>query len=462
MQRILIKDLVKKSDAIGESVRVCGWVRSKRGAKGVSFVVVNDGSSQADLQVVVDADSLAAAELKDCSTGAAIQVDGIVKESRGKGQAIEIAADKLKIWGPCASDYPLQKKGHTLEFLRDIGHLRARSHTFGAVFRIRNQLAMLIHEFFQSKGFYWAHTPILTASDCEGAGEMFRVTQLDIKNTPLTKEGTVDWSKDFFGKPAHLTVSGQLNGEALALSMGSIYTFGPTFRAENSNTTRHLAEFWMVEPEVAFADLQDNALLAEEFLKFVFSKVAKNTSDELDFLAKHYPCLGSEGLTQLASKPFERISYTDAISILEKAKMSFEFPVSWGVDLQTEHERFLTDEVFNGPVIVTDYPKQIKAFYMRLNSDEKTVAAMDVLMPRIGEIIGGSQREDRYDLLVNAMNSFQIPQEDLHWYLELRKFGGAPHAGFGLGFERLVQYVTGMTNIRDVIAFPRFPGGISF
>lgn len=461
LNRTLIKEILK-SGQDGVEMTVCGWVRSKRVSKNFAFLVVNDGSAQTDLQMIVDAGTQAFEQLDDCTTGAAIKVQGLLKASPGKGQAWELQVQELTVLATCADDYPLQKKGHSLEFLREIAHLRPRSHTFGAVFRVRNQLSMLVHEFFQKRGFTWAHTPILTGSDCEGAGEMFQVTCVDPVKPPLLKSGEVDWSQDFFGKPAHLTVSGQLNGEALALSMGDVYTFGPTFRAENSNTTRHLAEFWMVEPEMAFADLNDDANLAEEFLRFMFASIVERCPDELAFLEKHYKDTSINQLESLAEQPFARITYTDAIDQLKKSGASFEFDVEWGIDLQTEHERYLTDNIFKKPVIVTDYPKDIKAFYMRLNDDGKTVAAMDVLVPRIGEIIGGSQREERIDILTERMAAVGVPAEELSWYLDLRRFGGAPHAGFGLGFERLVQYVTGMPNIRDVIAFPRFPNSIKF
>lgn len=461
LAKMRIKQLLA-SGQDGQEIVVNGWVRSKRVSKNFAFLVINDGSTQLDLQAVVDAGTNAYEELGQCSTGAAVRLQGVLKSSPGKGQAWEIQARELKILGASPDDYPLQKKGHSLEFLREISHLRPRSHTFGAVFRVRNQLAMLVHEFFQSRGFIWAHTPILTSSDCEGAGELFQVTNYDIGSHLAEGKKQVDWSEDFFGKKTHLTVSGQLNGEALALSMGDIYTFGPTFRAENSHTTRHLAEFWMVEPEMAFAELSDDMALAEDFLRYLFGKIVEKCPDELGFLSKHYKDMSPEQLVTLAEKPFQVISYTDAIEELSKSKSKFEFPVNWGIDLQTEHERYLTDVVFRKPVIVTDYPKDIKAFYMRLNDDEKTVAAMDVLVPRIGEIIGGSQREDRYDLLKARMIASGIQPEELQWYLDLRRYGSAPHAGFGLGFERLVQYVTGMTNIRDVIAFPRFAGAIAF
>jgi len=456
-----IKSILQKGRE-GQSVTVRAWVRSKRVSKNVAFLVVNDGSSQGDLQLVIDANNPSFSKLEEVSTGAAIRVDGVLKASEGKGQDWEVHVDKLEILGTCGDDYPLQKKGHTLEFLRDIAHLRGRSNTFGAVFRVRNQLAVLVHEFFQGHGFQWAHTPIITASDCEGAGEMFQVTTMDLNKLPRDEKGGIDFSQDFFGKRAHLTVSGQLNGEALALSVGDIYTFGPTFRAENSNTTRHLSEFWMVEPEMAFADLQDDMILAEEFLRFLFREIVRRCPDELAFLGQHYKNMTPEQISLLGEHGFGRISYTDAVKELSSAKVKFDFPVSWGIDLQTEHERYLTDTVFQKPVIVTDYPKDIKAFYMRLNRDNRTVAAMDVLVPRIGEIIGGSQREERLDVLQQRMLDSKIAPEDLSWFVDLRRYGGCPHAGFGLGFERLVQYVTGMANIRDVIPFPRFPQGVSF
>ncbi len=446
----------------GASLTVCGWVRSKRVSKNFAFVVLNDGSSQQDLQLVVDGSSPAFSVLDEIATGAALRVDGVLKESPGKGQSWEMHVDKIEVTGTSQPDYPLQKKGHTLEFLREIAHLRSRTNTFGAVFRVRNQLSMMVHEFFQERGFLWAHTPILTASDCEGAGEMFQVSTIDMENPPRDDKGRIDWKQDFFGKRANLTVSGQLNGEAMALAFGDIYTFGPTFRAENSNTSRHLSEFWMIEPEMAFANLHDNSILAEEFLRYLFREIVRRCEPELAFLAKHYKDSSPAMLEELAGHSFARISYADAIKELQASKKKFEYAVEWGLDLQTEHERFLSEEIFKRPVVVTDYPKQIKAFYMRLNGDDKTVAAMDVLVPRVGEIIGGAQREDRPDVLRRRMAEAEIPEEELHWYLDLRRYGGCPHAGFGLGFERLVQYVTGMTNIRDVIPFPRVPNHIGF
>lgn len=457
-----IKDMLVEAEA-DQIVVVKGWVKSKRVAKSCAFLMINDGSVQNDLQLIVDPTIEDYNKLSSISTGSPIEVSGVIRQSMGKGQAWEVGVDTLKVFGDLPSEeYPLQKKGHTLEFLRELNHLKGRTNTFGAVFRIRNQLSNLVHEFFQSKGFLWAHTPILSANDCEGAGELFQVSTLDMEKPPRKDDGSIDYSHDFFGDKAFLTVSGQLNGEAMALSYGQIYTFGPTFRAENSNTTRHLSEFWMIEPEVAFANLRDNMLLAEEFLTFIFSKIVERAPDELAFLAKQYKTISIEDFEKLAKSPFAKISYTQAIEELKKSNKKFEYPAEWGNDLQTEHERFLCDQVFKSPVIVTDYPKEIKPFYMRLNSDDKTVAAMDVLVPRVGEIIGGSQREDRYDLLKSRMEAQGLSFDKLQWYLDLRKFGGTPHAGFGVGFERLVQYITGMTNIRDVIAFPRTPQSIDF
>ena len=446
----------------GDSVVVAGWVKTKRVSKKFAFVVLNDGSCQSDLQVIVDEGSPGFRALDRISTGASVKAVGQLKKSPGKGQAWEVHAQEMDLVGLSASDYPLQKKGHSLEFLREVGHLRGRTNTFGAVFRIRNKLSWLVHRFFQEKGFMWAHTPIVTTSDCEGAGEMFRVTTLNPDTLPRNDKGDIDYGKDFFGAPSYLTVSGQLNGESMALSFGDIYTFGPTFRAENSNTTRHLSEFWMIEPEMAFATLKEDMILAEEFLKFIFSGVLRECPDELEFLSKNYNDCDVDQLATLSSSAFSRLSYTDAIEELSKSSKNFEFPVEWGVDLKTEHERFLTEIVCKGPVIVTDYPKDIKAFYMKLNSDHKTVAAMDVLVPRIGELIGGSQREDNADLLTARLNEVGGSVGDLSWYMDLRRYGGCPHAGFGLGFERLVQYVTGMTNIRDVIPFPRAPKSAPF
>ena len=457
MERTLIKDILQNGKA-GEPVNVCGWVRSRRESKGFAFVVLNDGSTQETLQLVVPGDSAAFKEIIRCNTGAAIMAKGILKDSPGKGQRLELETSEIRVFGDSDPEkYPLQKKGHTLEFLREIGHLRPRTNTFGAVFRLRNVLAAAVHEFFQSRGFVWVHTPIVTSSDCEGAGELFSVTSLDIGNPPRQGNGAVDFTQDFFGKRAYLTVSGQLEAEFLAMSLGNVYTFGPTFRAENSNTSRHLSEFWMIEPEMAFADLSDDMRLAEDFFRFLCAQALEKGEKELAFLENQYKRISRAELIRLSETPFVHISYSDAVKELKNAKEQFEFPVEWGADLQSEHERYLTDKVFNGPVIVIDYPKEIKAFYMRLNPDGKTVAAMDVLAPKIGEIIGGSQREERLEVLEERMRDSKVPLENLQWYLDLRRFGSAPHAGFGLGFERMVQYITGMANIRDVIPCPRAP-----
>jgi len=462
MERRRIATLLTQCQA-GQEVTVGGWIRTKRESKAFAFLVLNDGSTQDNLQVIVDQGSQPFEQLAQVTTGAAVRIAGVLRESPGKGQALELQAQHLEVLGTADADkYPLQKKGHTLEFLREIAHLRPRSNTFGAVFRVRNALAAGVHEFFQARGFFWVHTPIITANDCEGAGEMFTVTTLDLANTPRDVRGQVDHTSDFFGKKAHLTVSGQLEGEFLALALGDVYTFGPTFRAENSNTTRHLAEFWMIEPEMAFADLADDAQLAEDFLRHMCKTAVERCPRELEFLEKQYKAISVADIARLAETPFARMTYTDAVKELEKASVKFEYPVAWGTDLQSEHERYLTDQIVKGPLIVMDYPKDIKAFYMRLNPDDKTVAAMDVLAPRIGEIIGGSQREDRLELLESRMAAMHIPQEDLQWYLDLRRYGSTPHAGFGLGFERLVQYITGMSNIRDVIPCPRAPQTIAF
>ena len=462
MQRIRIAKVLATSRP-GDEITICGWVRSKREGKAFTFLVLSDGSTQETLQVIIDAGTQPAELLGQCATGAAVQVSGTVSTSPGKGQTVELQAKQMRLFGGADPEsYPLQKKGHTLEFLREIAHLRPRSNTFGAVFRIRNALAASVHEFFQAKGFVWAHTPIITANDCEGAGELFTVTTLDLKNPPLDDMGRIDFKKDFFGRQAHLAVSGQLEGEFMAMALGDIYTFGPTFRAENSNTTRHLAEFWMIEPEMAFADLADDADLAEEFLRAMCAAVLKHCVKDLEFLEKQYKTISIQEIASLAEAKFERLTYTEAVQELGRAKQKFEFPVAWGKDLQSEHERYLTDTVFKKPVIVTNYPEQIKSFYMRMNDDGRTVAAMDVLAPRIGEIIGGSQREERLDLLQARMANMNIPTTDLQWYLDLRRYGSAPHAGFGLGFERLVQYLTGMGNIRDVIPCPRAPQLVAF
>jgi len=462
MERTRIKNIFADLK-IGAAVTVCGWIRTKRISKGIAFLALSDGSTQETLQLVVTGESGAFRKLDGCNTGAAIRAVGTIKASPGKGQQLELDVADIEIYGDAdQTKYLLQKKGHTLEFLREIGHLRPRTNTFGAVFRVRNVLAGAVHSFFQSRGFVWVHTPIITASDCEGAGDLFTVTSLNLDQLPTDGNNAVDFTKDFFGRQAYLTVSGQLEAEFLALSLGDVYTFGPTFRAENSNTSRHLSEFWMIEPEMAFADLNDDMDLAEEFIRYLCRTVVEQCGPEISFFEKFYKNTSLEDLQALAGKDFVHISYTDAVEELRKAKTDFEFPVQWGLDLQSEHERYLTDIVFKGPVIVTDYPKDIKAFYMRMNLDEKTVAAMDVLVPRIGEIIGGSQREERLDVLEKRMDETGVPRQGMDWYLDLRRYGSAPHAGFGLGFERFVQYITGMSNIRDVIPCPRAPQSIKF
>lgn len=460
-----IHDILRGS--VGQAVTAHGWVKTRRDQKGVSFVQINDGSCFADLQVVIDEGTIAEEILRHVTTGACVQVVGELVASPAAGQAVELKAREITVYGPAdPASYPLQKKGHTMEFLRDIAHLRTRSNTFGAVFRVRNALARAIHTFFQDNGFLYVQTPVITASDAEGAGAMFGVTTLDLMNLPRVAEGAkkghIDYAQDFFGKPAFLTVSGQLEAEIFALSFSNVYTFGPTFRAENSNTPRHLAEFWMIEPEMAFCDLQGNMQLAERFLKFVISHVMETCQPDLEFFNKRIDNTVLETLEHVVNSAFEHVPYTEAIAILEKSGQTWEFPVHWGVDLQSEHERYLTEQTFKKPVIVTDYPKEIKAFYMRSNEDGKTVRAMDVLAPRIGEIIGGSQREERYDVLLDKIKGQGLSEEAYWWYLELRKFGSAPHAGFGLGFERLILYLTGMKNIRDVIPFPRTPGSAEF
>ncbi|MBI4697534.1 MAG: asparagine--tRNA ligase [Nitrospirae bacterium] len=462
MKRSRIKTILSEGK-IGGKVTLCGWVRTKRESKGIAFIALNDGSMQDTLQLVVSEGTSAFQKISNCNTGAAIKATGVLKDSPAQGQRFEVEVLDIEVYGDADPvKYPLQKKGHTLEFLREIGHLRPRTNTFGAVFRVRNILADAVHNFFQERGFIWIHTPIITASDCEGAGDLFTVTTLDLKNVPRNEGGDIDFSQDFFGKRAYLTVSGQLEAEFLGMSLGNVYAFGPTFRAENSNTTRHLSEFWMIEPEMAFADLRDDMELAEDFFRSLCSRVLEKCEPEIAFLEKYYKNTSAADLRELASKRFSHITYTEAVKELERAKQKFEFPVKLGLDLQSEHERYLTDTVFHGPVIVTDYPADIKAFYMRLNDDGKTVAAMDVLVPKIGEIIGGSQREERLDVLNDRMSRMGIPTENIEWYLDLRRYGSAPHAGFGLGFERLVQYITGMHNIRDVIPCPRAPQTIKF
>ncbi len=455
-----VKDLLVRSPQNGVVAR--GWIKTRRDSKAVHFLQLNDGSSFKDLQVVIEGDRLDEATLRRLTTGASVRVLGDLVESPAQGQAVELHAESVEVLGDAdPKEYPLQKKGHSLEFLREIAHLRPRSNTFGAVFRVRNVLTRAIHDFFQERGFVHVHTPIITASDCEGAGAMFRVSTLDSDNPPQ-KEGRVDFEQDFFGAQAYLTVSGQLEGETFAQAFSNIYTFGPTFRAENSNTPRHLAEFWMVEPEMAFCDLASNMKLAEEFLKYTIEVVLRDCADDLAFFNQRIEKTLLSTLEHVAGASFAHVTYSDAIKILEKANRSWEFPVSWGVDLQSEHERYLTEEQFKRPVIVTDYPRTIKPFYMRANEDGRTVRAMDVLAPRIGEIIGGSQREERLDVLLQRMKEQELPEEAYWWYLDLRRFGSVPHAGFGLGLERMLLYVTGMKNIRDVIPFPRTPGHAKF
>ncbi|MBR5030069.1 MAG: asparagine--tRNA ligase [Muribaculaceae bacterium] len=447
----------------GQQVCVKGWVRTRRGNKHIQFIALNDGSTINNLQVVVDLEQFSEEQLKSITTGASLCVIGKLVASQGKGQSYEVQAQEIEVYGTApVEDYPLQKKGHTLEFLREIGHLRMRTNTFGAVFRIRHHLAFAIHKFFNDKGFFYLHTPLITSSDAEGAGEMFQVTTLDVNDMPRTEDGKIDYSKDFFGKMTSLTVSGQLEGELGATSLGAIYTFGPTFRAENSNTPRHLAEFWMIEPEMAFYDINDNMDLAEEFIKYCVKYALDNCQDDIAFLNKMYDNSLIDRLNSVLNDEFVRLTYTEGVKILEESGKKFEFPVKWGVDLQSEHERYLVEEHFKRPVILTDYPKAIKAFYMKQNDDGKTVRAMDVLFPQIGEIIGGSEREASYDKLMNRINELGIPMKDMWWYLETRKYGTVPHSGFGLGFERLVLFVTGMANIRDVIPFPRTPNNCEF
>lgn len=462
MKRKKIKELLA-APVTGEDVLVKGWVRTRRGNKNISFIALNDGSTINNIQIVAENSAFDEDLLKDITTGTCMAVSGRLVESQGQGQNVEINASSIEIYGKCDADsYPLQKKGHSMEFLREHAHLRFRTNTFGAVFRIRHAMAYAIHKYFNDKGFYYLHTPIITGSDAEGAGEMFHVTTLDIKNPPLTDTGEIDYSRDFFGKVTNLTVSGQLEGELGALSLGEIYTFGPTFRAENSNTPRHLAEFWMIEPEMAFYALEDNMNLAEEFVKYLIRYALENCSDDLGFLNNMIDKDLLERLKFVVSNDFVRITYTEAVSILTAADKKWEYPVGWGRDLQAEHERYLVEDHFKRPVILTDYPKEIKAFYMKQNDDGKTVRAMDVLFPGIGEIIGGSQREEDHDRLLSRINELNIPIKDLWWYLETRKFGTAPHSGFGLGFERLILFMTGMSNIRDVIPFPRTPKNAEF
>ncbi|HRZ96633.1 MAG TPA: asparagine--tRNA ligase [Paludibacter sp.] len=465
MIRTVIVDALKRTD-YGTQVNIKGWVRTRRGNKNVSFIALNDGSTINNIQVVAENEKFGDEYLKPITTGACISVTGVLVESLGKGQTVEIQADEIEIYGTADPEtYPLQKKGHTMEFLREIAHLRPRTNTFGAVFRIRHHMAMAVHNFFHERGFFYFHTPIITASDCEGAGQMFQVTTLNLYDLKKDETGSIDYSNDFFGKQASLTVSGQLEGELAAMSMGAIYTFGPTFRAENSNTPRHLSEFWMIEPEVAFNEIEDNMQLAQDFIQYCVRWALENCKDDLDFLCNMYDKELYERLNFVVNNDFKRLTYTEGVKILEEAVgngYKFEFPVGWGTDLQSEHERYLVEQHFKKPVILTDYPKEIKSFYMKQNDDGKTVRAMDVLFPKIGEIIGGSQREENYEKLKNRADEMGVPTKDIWWYLDTRRFGTAPHSGFGLGFERLLLFVTGMTNIRDIIPFPRTPNNAEF
>ena len=459
MELISVRELHKNTAAyVGKEIQVGGWVRSIRASKQFGFIVLNDGTFFTPVQVVYHDTMNNFTEISKTNVGAALIVTGTLVETPDAKQPFEIQATEVTVQGASTSDYPLQKKRHTLEYLRTLSHLRPRTNTFQAVFRVRSLIAYAIHQFFQERDFVYVHTPLITGSDCEGAGEMFQVTTLDLNNIPLTEEGKVDFSKDFFGKSTNLTVSGQLNGETFAMAFRNIYTFGPTFRAEKSNTTRHAAEFWMIEPEIAFADLQDDMALAEDMIKYIISFVLEKAPEEMAFFNQFVDNGLLERLNHVLNSDFGRVTYTEAISILEKHNDRFDYPVYWGCDLQTEHERFLTEEVFKRPVFVTDYPKEIKAFYMKLNPDGKTVAAMDCLVPGIGEIIGGSQREDNYELLKARIEELGMKPEDYGFYMDLRKYGSARHAGFGLGFERCVMYLTGMGNIRDVLPFPRTVG----
>ncbi len=465
MKRTKIIDALARTD-FGAEVNVKGWVRTRRGSKSVNFIALNDGSTIKNIQIVADVANFDPELLKLVTTGACLSVTGTLVQSVGSGQNVEIQATAIEVYGTCGSDYPMQKKGQSFEYMRQNAHMRLRTNTFGAVFRIRHNMAMAIHHYFHEHGFFYFNTPIITASDCEGAGQMFQVTTKNLYDLKKDESGKIDYSDDFFGKTTSLTVSGQLEGELGATALGAIYTFGPTFRAENSNTPRHLAEFWMIEPEIAFYDITDNMDLAEDFIKYCVNWALDNCKDDLEFLNKMIDNTLLERLHHVVDNEFKRLTYTEAISILEKAVADgvhkFEFPVYWGVDLASEHERYLVEEHFKRPVILTDYPKEIKAFYMKLNEDGKTVRAMDVLFPKIGEIIGGSEREENYDKLMARISELNIPMKDMWWYLDTRRFGTCPHSGFGLGFERLILFVTGMQNIRDVIPFPRTPKSADF
>ncbi|HNY63682.1 MAG TPA: asparagine--tRNA ligase [Bacteroidales bacterium] len=465
MSKATIKDLLKKPEVvgIGNQVTVQGWVRTKRGNNTIAFIALNDGSVVHNIQIVAELSQFDESVIKKVTTGASLRVRGRLVESQGKGQAVEIQASEIIVLGTADPEtYPLQKKGHSMEYLREIAHLRPRTNYFGCVLRLRHAMSYAIHTYFHNHGYFYMHTPIITASDAEGAGAMFTVTTMDLNNVPKNTNGEVDYTQDFFGKHTCLTVSGQLEGELGALALGKIYTFGPTFRAENSNTPRHLAEFWMIEPEVAFFDIVDNMDMAEDFIKFLVRFALENNMDDLQFLNDMFDKELIERLHFVVDNQFVRLTYTEAIDILIKSGRKFEYKVEWGVDLHAEHERYLVENHFKKPVILTDYPKEIKAFYMKLNDDGKTVRAMDVLFPKIGEIIGGSERESDYDKLLQRIRDLHIPEKDVWWYLETRKFGSVPHAGFGLGFERLMLFVTGMQNIRDVIPFPRTPQNAEF
>mgnify|MGYP000860617511 FL=1 len=464
IKRTKIIDVLKRTD-FDTVVNVRGWVRTKRGSKNVIFIALNDGSTINNVQIVADTEAFDAELVKEITTGACLSVNGALVQSQGSGQTVEIQAKEIEILGTCGSDFPMQKKGQSFEYMRQHAHMRLRTNTFGAVFRIRHNMAMAIHHYFHEHGFFYFHTPIITASDCEGAGQMFQVTTKNLYDLKKDENGKIDYSDDFFGKPTSLTVSGQLEGELGATSLGAIYTFGPTFRAENSNTPRHLAEFWMIEPEVAFNDITDNMDLSEDFLKYCIQWAFDNCQDDLNFLNKMIDNTLIDRLHFVLKNEFVRLSYSEGIEILDqavKAGKRFEFPIYWGVDLASEHERYLVEEHFKRPVILTDYPKEIKAFYMKLNEDGKTVRAMDVLFPQIGEIIGGSEREADYDKLQTRIQEMDLPMKDMWWYLDTRKYGTCPHSGFGLGFERLILFVTGMQNIRDVIPFPRTPKNADF
>jgi asparaginyl-tRNA synthetase len=462
MKRYKVKELLSNGIA-GTEVLVKGWVRTRRGNKNVAFIALNDGSIISNIQIVADMAKFDEILIKNITTGSCIWAKGTLAESQGQGQQVEIQASEIGIYGTADPDtYPLQKKGHSMEFLREIAHLRPRTNTFGAVLRIRHAMAFAVHKYYNDKGFYYLHTPIITGSDCEGAGEMFHVTTFDLKEVPRNEDGSINYREDFFGKETNLTVSGQLEGELGALALGEIYTFGPTFRAENSNTPRHLAEFWMIEPEMAFYDIKDNMDLAEEFLKYLIRYALDNCADDLNFLDSMVDKGLLDRLRFVLDNEFVRITYTEAVEVLTAADRKWEFPVAWGRDLQAEHERYLVEQHYKRPVIITDYPKEIKAFYMKQNDDGKTVRAMDVLFPGIGEIIGGSQREEVHEKLLSRINEMGLKESDFWWYLEIRRFGTAPHSGFGLGFERLILFMTGMSNIRDVIPFPRTPKNAEF